>query len=405
MNRLFVICAAAIVALSCTMGFCSYSQGKAEVPSASSGGSLYSKYEDDVLSVDIKDAALEEILRKLSEQTGITFSLPPSLSKERLMVRFSKFTIDEGINKILAPYDRIFIYDGTDVKTEGSQPSRLKEVRIYLKENNPKKGSLEPPMIISAKGSESSPKPAEPTAEEKKQVVKASPREDTVKSVEELTKDLQEGNETAKVNALYGLARSGGEAAIGPLTSALEDKNPVVSKEAESALADLYANLEENNPSDEPPQPIEGTPRFAMESTGPITQGAGNQIEVDIRLTDVPEKLITGGFMINYDASQMKIVGVDVYDGSGLTGPWDSQMTNKVENPNGPGTFMVVVGNLASVAPDENSNINMARARFQCTGSCDSAVSLTPVSGFDTIVGNSSNVYDSKMPQFTIPIN
>ena len=129
-------------------------------------------------------------------------------------------------------------------------------------------------------------------------------------------------------------------------------------------------------------------------------------MEVDIRLSDVPEKLLTSGFMLTYDPSQMEIIGADVYDGTALTGPWDSDMTNTVANPAGQlGKYMVIVGNLGSVAPDENGNINIARLRINCTGNCDGTFTVTPVPDFDTSVGNSSTVYDKKMPPSQFRLN
>lgn len=71
------------------------------------------------------------------------------------------------------------------------------------------------------------------------------------------------------------------------------------------------------------------------------TVNCGNTFDTDIWLKDVPEKLITAGFLIDYDESKMSVVSAEVYDGS-LPGPWDGDMTNKVANPSGPGTYMVV---------------------------------------------------------------
>jgi hypothetical protein len=401
MKKTCITCIVAIAVLSSTAGFCNFSQGKPGAQPASSTGSLTAKFENNLLSVDIKDASLEEVLRKLSDQTGISFSLPPSLCNERLMVRFANFKIDEAIDKVLSPYNRVFVYDQADNNTEGSGSGRLREVRIYLQENN-KNGSSEKPLIISASKPSQNPAgtdKAENKQAENKQVVKSPPRENTVKSLKEWSKDLQEGDEAAKVNAVRGLARMG-DGALGPLTSALEDPNPEVSRAAESALTDLYASLEEENNlpgsgNNKQEQTIEGAPRFAIDTAGAINEGSGNQMEVDIRLSDVPEKLITSGFMIRYDPSQMNITGADVYDGSSLSGPWDSDMTNKVPNPSGPGTYMVIVGNLGSVAPDQNDTINIARLYGSCTGNCE--FTIAPVPNFDTSVGNSSTVYDGKM--------
>jgi len=400
MKRIFITCVITIVVFSSAAGFCSLSQGKPEAKSALSMGSLTAKLENDLLSVDIKDAPLEEVLRKLADQTGISFSLPPSLCQNRLMVRFANFDIDRGINKVLASYNRVFIYDQADAN-KGSGTGTLREVRIYIQEQN-KTGSSEKPLIISGATSRQNPAgndKAENKQAENKQVLKTPPRENTVKSLKEWSKDLQEGDEAAKINAVRGLARMG-DGALGPLTSALEDPNPEVSRAAESALTDLYASMEEENNlpgsgSNKQEQTIEGAPRFAIDTAGAINGGSGNQMEVDIRLSDVPEKLITSGFMIRYDPSQMNITGADVYDGSSLSGPWDSDMTNKVPNPSGPGTYMVIVGNLGSVAPDQNDTINIARLYGSCTGNCE--FTIAPVPNFDTSVGNSSTVYDGKM--------
>ena len=204
MKTICITCIVAIAVLSSTAGFCSLSQGKPGEPSASSMGSLTAKLESNVLSVDIKDASLEEVLRKLSDQTGISFSLPPSLCNDRLMVRFANFEIDEAIDKVLGPYDRVFVYDQMENNTE--EVGRLREVRIYIHGTN-KNGASEKPMIISA--SKASPV-SDDTDGKNKPVLKTSPKENTVKSLKEWSKDLQEGDERTKINAVQGLARMGG---------------------------------------------------------------------------------------------------------------------------------------------------------------------------------------------------
>jgi hypothetical protein len=406
MKRLALSCTVAVALLSSTIGFCSYSQAKPAGHSASSGGSLFAKYEGELLSVDIKDASLDEVLHTIADQTGISFSLPASLCKNTMMVRFANFDIDEGIDKVLGAYDRVFIYDYSEDNAGKSRLGKLREVRIYLQENN-KSGASEKPITIGPKQSDQN--PADTNQDESKQVLKTSPKDTMVKSLKEWSKDLQGGDEATKLMAVQGLARMGGIEAIGELTSALQDSNSEVSKAAESALTDLYASLEDENnltgSNTDQQQTIEGAPRFAIDASGAINEGTGGQMEVDIRLSEVPEKLITSGFMLTYDPSRMEVIGADIYDGSVLAGPWDSSMTNKVVNPSGPGTYMVIVGNLGSVTPDERSNINIARLNVQCTGSCDGTFTVTPVPDFATMVGNSSTVYDSKMPPSQFRLN
>jgi len=408
MNKIVSACMAAALVFCFNGASGSIKEQPPDPKSDYSGGTLLAKYEAGLLSVDIKDADLEDVLQKLSEQTGIIFSMPPSLGKEKVMVRFAKFTIDEGLNKILAPYDRIFIYDGAHGKPEEITTNRLKEVRLYLYQEN-KKGESEPHKIISPKTTTQNVADAAQDAQEQDRYVVKNTTKGIGKSIEDLSKAMQNQDPNVRLNAVLGLAKMGVADVFQPLHSALMDTNPEVRQEAEKALSQLQKDVGDefqpnNDVNEEPPPPVEGTPSFGIESSGPIGQGSGSQVEVDIRLTDVPEKIITGGFMINYNPSEMKILGADVYDGSALSGPWDSEMTNKVENPKGPGTYMVVVGNLSSVAPDNNSDINIAKLRFNCTGSCDGPITITPVPGFDTVVGNSSGVYDSKMSpsQFTI---
>jgi len=406
MRRIRLAGIVSVVVLSCITGFCNYSQARPEGKAASPSGSLYTKYDDELLSVDIKDAPLDEVLRKIADHTGISFSLPPSLCKNRLMVRFANFDIDAGIDKVLSPYNRVFIYNQAADQPEQPGTGQLREVRIYLQDSGKNRAS-EKPVIITAQRSDQNHTGKDKA--ENNQVLKSSPKQTEVKSLKEWFKDLEEGNEATKLNAVQGLARMGGIEAVANLTTALEDPNPEVSKAAEEALIDLYARLEQENElpgsNNDQQQAIEGTPIFAMDANGAINEGKGGQMEVDIRLSEVPEKLITSGFLLTYDPSQMEILGADVFDGTVLSGPWDNEMSRKVANPDGPGTYMVIVGNLGCVAPDENNSINIARLRVNCTGSCDGTFTVTPVPSFATMVGNSSTVYDDKMPPSVFRLN
>ena len=126
---------------------------------------------------------------------------------------------------------------------------------------------------------------------------------------------------------------------------------------------------------------------------------------VDIWINNLPEELITAGFMITYDPSQMEILGTDVYDGTVLSGPWDSDMTNKLPNPSGqPGTYMVIVGNLGAISPDSGGDIPIARIKVVCNLSGDASITLRPIEHFDTVVGNSSTVYDSDITPHIVNI-
>jgi len=127
----------------------------------------------------------------------------------------------------------------------------------------------------------------------------------------------------------------------------------------------------------------------------------GHTVDMDIWVANLPEKIITAGFFIDYDESMVAIVNCDAYDGA-LPGPWDADMTNKVDNPSGPGTYMVILGNLGSVSPDSGGDIPMAKITFSCISPGGSTVTFRPVPDFDTIVGNSSTVYDPQVALHSI---
>ena len=134
-------------------------------------------------------------------------------------------------------------------------------------------------------------------------------------------------------------------------------------------------------------------------------KGLGKEAEVDIWLKGVKEDIITAGFWLSYDPSQVSIVSVEIYDGAVLPGPWDRSMTKKVENPSGKGTHLVTVGNLANVKPDKTSDVIIAKVKYLCKDKCTKPMTLTTIQGFDTVVGNSGKVYDAEIKKANVTIH
>ena len=124
MKKILFSCCVVSIVLMYGVGFCTYTGESPEAESPSPGNSLFTKYEDDVLSVDIKDVPLGEVLQKLSDETGILFSFSPGIGEERVMVRFSNFKITDALNKILSSHDRIFIYEETPPDSDEPLPSK-----------------------------------------------------------------------------------------------------------------------------------------------------------------------------------------------------------------------------------------------------------------------------------------
>ena len=88
-----------------------------------------------------------------------------------------------------------------------------------------------------------------------------------------------------------------------------------------------------------------------------------------------------------------------------MRGPWDHAMTKKHEKPDGSGTYLVTLGNLANVQPDKNGEIKLAQVRFRCNGDCVEPITIKTILGFDTVVGDEGRVYDSELAPFSFKIN
>jgi len=133
------------------------------------------------------------------------------------------------------------------------------------------------------------------------------------------------------------------------------------------------------------------------------TLGTGDTVDVDIWISDLPEDMITAGFVVEYDESRVSIANTAVYDGS-LPGPWDGDMTTIVDDPAKPGILAVIVGNLSCIDPDASGDLAIARVTFECISPEDAQVTVKPVSDFDTVVGCEGAVYDPQMAFHTITI-
>ena len=131
------------------------------------------------------------------------------------------------------------------------------------------------------------------------------------------------------------------------------------------------------------------------------TIGATGKVEIDIWINDVPEPLITAGFWIEFDASQMSIDSVEII------GDWDESMNTVVLEPDGPGTYMFVTGNLSEVPADGDNDIPIAKVTLQCEGSCkgEFTVRTIPDEDFDSIVGNSDTIFDTEINPNSVAID
>jgi hypothetical protein len=402
MKRILFSCCVLSITFFYSFGFCTFPE-ESPTTDSSSGNSLFTKFEDDLLSVDIKDVPLGEILQKLSDETGILFSFPPPIGEERVMVRFSNFTIPEALNKILSSHDRIFIYEERQSDSDESLPSKLKEVRLFtpLPKGTSKGATSEPTTVTSSKSNQPT-KTAKATNVQRKTGKRPPAKKQTVASLGE---DLKNNDYRVRLDTVRNLRNIGNADAIGHLTTALEDKNPQVSEAAKNALQELQD--EKTDLGGESNTDDDGEPTPAEVGSAPVIVGSflgdSENPAIDVRLSGVEEPLITAGLWIEYDASQMNLVSADINSGDGA---WDTGMSQTVKDPKGPGTYMITAGNLSTVNPDDSNEISVANLQYQClSGNCSGQqVIVRTVPGFDSVVGNSSGVYDSKIKSVTITI-
>ena len=120
----------------------------------------------------------------------------------------------------------------------------------------------------------------------------------------------------------------------------------------------------------------------------------GETIEVDIWLNNVPESMLTAGCYITYDPALVSIIDVVPYD-SDNGGPWDALFTTNIEPSQG--EWLVSLGNLACVTPDGDSDVLLAKVTFEFHDVGDAEITIDTISGFDTIVGCFSTVYDPQI--------
>ena len=135
------------------------------------------------------------------------------------------------------------------------------------------------------------------------------------------------------------------------------------------------------------------------------TEESGKETQVEIWLQGIRAPLLTAGFWMSYNPAQIMVSSVEVFDDSDLPGPWDHTMTKKRESPDGSGTYLVTLGNLANVDPDENAEIKLGQVRLRCKGDCAEPITIKTILGFDAVVGDERRVYESELAPFSFKIN
>jgi hypothetical protein len=206
-------------------------------PSGPTKEGIATELKGDLLTVDIRDVPLREVLTHLSDQHGITFLLPSSLGEEKIMVKFANLTINDGLDKILKSYNRIFIYQKDDHSPETST-ILLKEVRIFSNEYTGKAGV---PLVRIARGLPQVAKAVEMPA--KTSTVTPSDGKEKESLVQDMSANLKSGNREDKLDAIKTLKSIGTVRAMEALSFALRDKDTKIKDEAVNSLRSLSYSI------------------------------------------------------------------------------------------------------------------------------------------------------------------
>jgi len=233
-HQLYSIPVIIFICIICTSAWGNYPSAQSGEKSVAPDG-LSSGPGRGLLSMDIKDEPLKEVLERISDQNGITFFLPPSLAEEKVMIRFSNLTLEEALSKILGPYNHIFIY------RESRSPSKtsvatLEKVRIFPHEYE---GRVKEPLMSIAEGASDTKGAVQSEGRGKERTASRDDGRNDETYIETLTETLQGRDPEAKLDAVKVLRDAGTVDAVRALSFALRDKDPTVKNEAVAALKAL----------------------------------------------------------------------------------------------------------------------------------------------------------------------
>ena len=134
------------------------------------------------------------------------------------------------------------------------------------------------------------------------------------------------------------------------------------------------------------------------------TLNAGEIVDLDIWINDVPEELVTAGLWISFDPSLVSIEEVLAYNHADLPGPWNSITTTKIQDPEGPGTYWLILSNASGTPQDTDGDILLGKIRFRRAGDGEATITISvdTLPTFALFVGLSATIYDQAIPPNTI---
>lgn len=68
------------------------------------------EYLDELISADVENASLEDVLDKVTEQTGLSFFINDDVTDTKISTTFKGLELDKGLKKILSRTNYAFVY-------------------------------------------------------------------------------------------------------------------------------------------------------------------------------------------------------------------------------------------------------------------------------------------------------
>jgi hypothetical protein len=269
--------------------------GKAQTQTAQS--TRFIQFDNDVLTVKVKDASLKELLDEISRQSGL-FVVGSGSLNEKITIQFDQLPLDEGMRLILRRHSFALAYAQ---QTPGERHSTVpRPTKLWIFSNkgdyplqttfvadNRRRGALKvmPPdmrrlQAALTSGDSSEREDAVDALGESKRL-EAVPllrlalkdadedvREAAVEALEEIGGDkaaqalavaLEDEDSWVREEAVEALGEIGGETSMGLLERALTDEDESIRETAEDILAELTAQIGRRQPPSSRPDKVRNT--------------------------------------------------------------------------------------------------------------------------------------------------
>lgn len=210
------------------------------------------KFNNRQLSVQIKNAPLEKVLKEIMSQSGARIWLNDSVDGT-VSIEFQNIPIGEGVRRILKDKNYAFTYslhDGKEGKLSIVSASKSKEIFTKVKEEPPRKSPTKPGLPIAKKDKPKKEKLSfESLAKDALEHEDSGKREDAIialgeskdpKAIEIISKALaNDPVEDVRLSAIDALMEIGDKSIVDPLSTALKDRDPWVRESAVEALGEV----------------------------------------------------------------------------------------------------------------------------------------------------------------------